>query len=457
MTVAELLTQAFQAAISQMFGSVSGEAVAGFIETGKEILASLGEDTSGIQSLGDVISCCVAKGPKEADRIIRGRPTTGSYGGGRGGGCGCCGGCCGKGSSAAASNAANAAANAAGAASGGEGGGDTSAAGGAAGEAAEAALAEAGEAGNDLGEAAADEAQEEMADDMAQCTNPGCSGKPSIELGEMAKHAVVLGDMMLNLFNRHRHKGVQPGGGLSGPPKEKMTCAEHLSHVVFAIRDPSEQPSSAKNERIEAVGKKFLEAPQSGSAAPESDSAPSGSASSREKKPKQSLLDKIAEFCDHPGQVIGDAAKGGGLPPEVVDCAQGAVDGLVKTAINAGVTAVENAVGIDLPDMDSMCQVAKKLQEGKWFGAALDVVKQAVKTTLPAVVAGVTAGLVPPHITTAVLNAVEGALDSGASQEGAASAAAAAAEAVGGSPCEGLTALGGIVNSGVVKALADAL
>ncbi|MDD3492411.1 MAG: hypothetical protein PHZ19_02795 [Candidatus Thermoplasmatota archaeon] len=272
----------------------------------------------------------------------------------------------------------------------------------------------------------------------------------------------------MKLFNEHEHDEVKKGGDKSGPPVQKMTCAEHLSHVVFTIKDPWDQPKSPFQEKIISVGKKFLEAPAKGT--PKTDEQPAPPPPPSEEEPpseeqvepekprkKKTLLDSVDKFCKNPGGVIGDAAKGAGVPEEAVDCAQSAINSGIKSAINAGVTAVENTIGIDLPDMDSACEVVGKIKEGKWLGALADVAKQAVKTVLPAVVTGVTAGLVPPAVTTAVLNGVEKVLDMGGSKEDAAACAAAVAEAAGGTPCEGLTALGGIVNSGVVAELVESL
>lgn len=57
----------------------------------------------------------------------------------------------------------------------------------------------------------------------------------SIELGEGASEALVLGDAFQSLFNSHTHSGVDPGGGTSGPPSQSMTSS-HLSskHKVEA-------------------------------------------------------------------------------------------------------------------------------------------------------------------------------------------------------------------------------
>ena len=70
-------------------------------------------------------------------------------------------------------------------------------------------------------------------------------GEEKIEIGELAKHNVLLGDLFQEVYNNHTHQNTvpKPGDG------EKITDRE-LSQMVFVVHDKSEQPAQPEIQEI---------------------------------------------------------------------------------------------------------------------------------------------------------------------------------------------------------------
>lgn len=213
-----------------------------------------------------------------------------------------------------------------------------------------------------------------------ECENKPGEPKPAIELGELAKHNVLLGDLFMNLYNDHRHRyecaelGVQE----TSPPRGKdcINCEEHLSHVVYVIRDPWDQPPSEQTLRMVQVGRELMSA---GDAAK-----------------------NIADFCEDPAGFVCSTACRAGVPESVVEAGAENIRGccgLVNGALNAA-NKLASSVGMELPDVEGIGEIIAAVSQGD-IGAALG---ETAKNVLPMALA--TVGI-PPVVTKGVLDIAE--------------------------------------------------
>lgn len=218
--------------------------------------------------------------------------------------------------------------------------------------------------------------------------------KPEILLGELATHNVLLGDLFMELYNNHRHRDVWPGSGVSGPPvdSDKIDPEIHLSHVVYVVRDPTDQAPTSSAFRLPELGKKLFSAAGGGGGG--------GGGGLGD------VLKAMQDFCQDPGGFVADIAKNAGVPGPIVDAAKGIIGNFIGNFLDNAVKLVKDATGIPIPTPKDVCELADKLGKGDLVGVAQDVVKKAV-------VMGLAAVGVPPGVTEGALNLAEGLLNQG--------------------------------------------
>lgn len=265
--------------------------------------------------------------------------------------------------------------------------------------------------------------------------------KPEIHLGELATHNVLLGDLFMELYNNHKHKDVQRGGDVSGPPRDEdlIDPEQHLSHVVYVVRDPMDQAPDSSAFRLPTVGKKLFQAAAGGGGGGGIDilGAIQGALETIIKT-VQDVVKAMQEFCKDPAGFIGNLAEQCGVPKEIVDAGKQMIGDYVVQFLDAGISLAEDFTGSDLPTVEDICGLVEQLSQGDLAGAAKDIIIKGVKWGLAAVG-------VPPEITDKVISIGEQLADKGLSLE---NIVGVVGEEFG---AEGLTALAGALTAGFAK------
>ena len=194
-----------------------------------------------------------------------------------------------------------------------------------------------------------------------ECPNLPGQEKPAIELGELAMHNVLLGDLFMILYNRHRHKYVMPGPFLSGPPieEDQIKCEEHLSHVVYVIRDPWDQPPSPRALAMREVGQQLLGSGGGGGAG----GGGTGGSGEGLGETVRNIVETATKFCSDPAGCIGDMAKSVGLPGDVIEEGVRLVGNLIGPLFDAA-KKIAKSVGYEIPDVKNLCDMAQALADG---------------------------------------------------------------------------------------------
>jgi hypothetical protein len=233
-----------------------------------------------------------------------------------------------------------------------------------------------------------------------ECPNLPGQEKPAIELGELAKHNVLLGDLFMELYNRHRHKDVLPGPFLSGPPIEddQIKCEEHLSHVVYVIRDPWDQPPSPRAQAMREVGQQLL-----GSSSGGAGGGGTGSGGEGLEETVRNIVETATKFCSDPAGCIGDMARSAGLPGDVIEEGVRLVGNLIGPLFDAA-KKIAKSVGYEIPDVQDLCGMAQALADRN-LG---EVMVKAVPMALSAI--GIPTGVVD-----GVIGVAKGLMDLGKS------------------------------------------
>jgi len=235
-------------------------------------------------------------------------------------------------------------------------------------------------------------------DGGGECPNPPGVPTPKIELGELAKHNVLLGDLFMDLYNRHRHKDVEPGGGISGPPipEDQIKCEEHLSHVVYVIRDPWDQPPSPRAKLMNEVGKRLLGRAGGGGGGAGGGGGEGGGEGGGAGLGEivQGIVQAATDFCSDPAGFVGNLARSVGLPGDVIEGAVNLLSNFIGPLFDAAKN-IAKSVGFSIPDVKDLCSLAESLAEGN-LG---EVLVKAVPMALSAL--GIPPGIVDAVVATA--------------------------------------------------------
>lgn len=227
--------------------------------------------------------------------------------------------------------------------------------------------------------------------------------KPEILLGELATHNVLLGDLFMELYNNHRHTDVAQGNEESGPPRDedKIDPEIHLSHVVYVVRDPTDQGPPSLAQILEDIGRKIFRNAAGGGKGSLGDIA----------QQVAQIAEEMTKFCSDPAGYVGDLAKRAGVPEPIVDAAKGIVKNFLGPFFKTVKDLAKSTVGVDIPDVEDVCGLVNKLKEGDILGAAGDIIKKGATTALAAVG-------IPPSVTEGALNLAGGLMEKGVNLEG---------------------------------------
>lgn len=166
-----------------------------------------------------------------------------------------------------------------------------------------------------------------------------------IELGELAKHNVLLGDLFMQLYNNHTHQDSVPPPG----DGEKIIPEEHLSQVVFVIRDLGEQPPSSNSMGMIKQATALMQNTQAGGGG-----------------------GGVQDLLGDPQGFLRDIGRELGLDGETIQKAQEILDGFIDGFVDTVHNLAEQA-GIDIPDGLDLQGLFN------WFG---DTIGQFVGTVL---------------------------------------------------------------------------
>ena len=178
-------------------------------------------------------------------------------------------------------------------------------------------------------------------------------GEEKIEIGELAKHNVLLGDLFQEVYNNHTHQDSVPPPGEG----ERITDRE-LSQMVFVVHDKSEQPPQSEIKEIVLKMQKVGEALGGGSGGGEN---------------AFDVVKDIAEEVGFSDDQIEQAEK---IFNDISESVKKGLRDVVKSA-----TGIE--IDISRPWDEILRDVAEQLGVDKALNAFLNELGEALKTFLP--------------------------------------------------------------------------